>query len=255
MRSFKKMGLLFMVLVIALAGIGVGFAAWTKTILIEGTVETGSVDLDFGNYSGTWVWKLDDDSAADWSGKVADLPQNTPGNLHPDHPEPVGSAVAGPGGGQQGDPDIVITFDKLFPCYWFKADFEFHYGGTVPAMLHYDYAWDDDNGWLGYLLTHVDDTGDPEDQYGAKIEFSKMDDTGNWVPQQCGVPIQMHYCDRFLVEVSIKLPQEDDTLPGSPDFNDFMNQSAVFEAYIGAIQWNKDGDWSMYAPTLNPVLP
>ena len=50
MRSFKKMGLLFMVLVIALAGLGVGFAARTQDIQIECTQDKGSLDLENLSY-------------------------------------------------------------------------------------------------------------------------------------------------------------------------------------------------------------
>ena len=43
-------GALFMVLVIMLALLGVGYAFWSETLTIEGTVTTGEVDVEFSTY-------------------------------------------------------------------------------------------------------------------------------------------------------------------------------------------------------------
>ena len=52
MKGFKRMGLLFLALVIALGGIGVGYAMWDKTLYIDGTVNTGEVNAEFTAASG-----------------------------------------------------------------------------------------------------------------------------------------------------------------------------------------------------------
>jgi len=45
MRSHgAKIGFLFLALVIALGGLGVGFAAWTDTLFVQGEVNTGKID-------------------------------------------------------------------------------------------------------------------------------------------------------------------------------------------------------------------
>jgi hypothetical protein len=49
----KRFGLLCLVLVLALGSIGVGYAMWSDTISIDGTVSTGSVCL--GIVPGTWA--------------------------------------------------------------------------------------------------------------------------------------------------------------------------------------------------------
>ncbi|MCD6391565.1 MAG: hypothetical protein J7L92_06220, partial [Dehalococcoidia bacterium] len=54
----KKIGLLSLALVLALGTLGVGFAMWQDTVTIEGTVNTGSVDLDIEELSSTWVYKV-----------------------------------------------------------------------------------------------------------------------------------------------------------------------------------------------------
>ena len=43
----KKFGILCLALVMALGALGVGYAAWTDTIFIDGTISTGSVCLEF----------------------------------------------------------------------------------------------------------------------------------------------------------------------------------------------------------------
>jgi hypothetical protein len=43
----KKFGLLCLAIVLALGALGVGYASWTDTIFIEGTVETGEVCIEF----------------------------------------------------------------------------------------------------------------------------------------------------------------------------------------------------------------
>ena len=57
MKGFKKMGLMFLALVIALGGVGAAFAAWTDTLTITGTVNTGNVDLEIKYLSATYVYK------------------------------------------------------------------------------------------------------------------------------------------------------------------------------------------------------
>lgn len=43
----KKIGLLSLTLVLTLGAIGIGLAKWSDTVTIEGTVNTGTVCLDF----------------------------------------------------------------------------------------------------------------------------------------------------------------------------------------------------------------
>jgi hypothetical protein len=47
----KKIGLLCLALVLALGTLGVGYASWTDTIFVTGTVDTGSVSIGFSKIS------------------------------------------------------------------------------------------------------------------------------------------------------------------------------------------------------------
>jgi len=53
MKNMKKIGLLCLALVLALGAMGIGYSAWTDTITINGTVQTGKVCLKIekGTYS------------------------------------------------------------------------------------------------------------------------------------------------------------------------------------------------------------
>lgn len=42
----KKIGLICLALVLALGALGIGYAQWTETLLIDGTVNTGSVSAE-----------------------------------------------------------------------------------------------------------------------------------------------------------------------------------------------------------------
>jgi len=49
-RGFGKLGLICFVLLVALAGTGVGYAHWSDTVAIQGEVNTGELDYGFENY-------------------------------------------------------------------------------------------------------------------------------------------------------------------------------------------------------------
>jgi predicted ribosomally synthesized peptide with SipW-like signal peptide len=49
-KKALPVGTMFLVLVIALAAIGVGYALWSETLTIQGTVQTGEVDVEFSQY-------------------------------------------------------------------------------------------------------------------------------------------------------------------------------------------------------------
>jgi len=131
-----KLGAIFLISIMALAGVGAGYAAWTDTITISGTVNTGNVDLNVRGYSGTWIWKFIP-HAFDETGLIHHHGLTTDG-IDPDgyydnsDYELVSYAYAGPGT----DTDVTMTFNSLFPCIDFYADVIFHYEGSIPAYVY-----------------------------------------------------------------------------------------------------------------------
>jgi hypothetical protein len=214
----KKIGLLCLALVLALGALGVGYAAWIDTITIQGTVNTGSVDINVEYYSGTDIYKNLDNEAMvtvhwvkDAAGAIV-WSSGTP----PTNGLLVAWAKAEPGAA---DDTVVVTYNNTFPTSDLVADIIVHYTGSVPAMVTADIDTEDkwlqdlwDDGWAG--------------AYGAIVDLSKG---FNVVAPIVELPIQMHYCEYAKVWLWLDLPQ-DDTL---------MNLSGNFTATITAIQWNE----------------
>ena len=232
----KKIGLLSLALVLALGALGVGYAHWTDTITVEGTVCTGSVDINVVYLSGSDVYKdlsndhlvyyfwLKDPAGAiiwdSWS-EAAD-----PANLF---------LVASAGSTLLGDDLVGVNFTNAFPCSYLVADFIVHYEGSVPAIVTADfdvvpqdpavqYLWD--NGYIQVWGQQV---------YFEDGQFMGFGDiiTG---------PIQMHYCDYVKVYMLVDLPQDDDLVGTDFTQADFMDKCWSFTAYIDATQWNECND-------------
>lgn len=106
--KFGKVGLLFLVLTLVLGSMGVGYAMWDKTLDINGTVNTGEVNLEI-------VSVAPDDLGID-----------------PGYDKDVGSttAVIDPG-----DQSITVTVTNGYPCYGVHVHFTVHNNGTVPVKL------------------------------------------------------------------------------------------------------------------------
>jgi hypothetical protein len=213
----KKIGLLCLALVLALGALGVGYAHWIDTIYIEGTVNTGSVDINVEYYSGTDIYKdLDTEGIV-----VVKWVKDADGNVVWESGKPpednllVAWAAATPGAS---DDTVVITYNNTFPCQTLTADFIVHYEGSIPAMVDAQFTSADQ--WLIDLW----DSGDAG-AYGALVD---MDGGFDYIAPITELPIQMHYCDYAKVWLWLHLPQDDA----------LMNQTGSFNATITAMQWN-----------------
>jgi len=232
----KRIGLVTLAMVLALGSLGIAYAAWTDDITIEGTVNTGNLDLNVVDYSCSAIYKdLVTDELVPWHGWCGDDPYvNNPEYL------PVASAGAAQTMTDDGatpvpvDDSVTIWFDKLFPCQWLYADILLEYDGTVPAKLWAD-AWP------------VDDPDFPDcalfAEYGVDVQYYAwcwdhdpraeigdgahpgIDEFG----EICDVGVQLHDGDFVLVKMAVHIPQ----------VNELMNKACRFEGRIQAIQWNE----------------
>ncbi|MFA5451308.1 MAG: hypothetical protein WC231_04880 [Dehalococcoidales bacterium] len=211
----RKLGILLMVLVLALGSLGVGYAAWMDFVYVEGTVETGNVDLVVENYSGTWVYKMPEhgiDVVTGWVDEVAPPA---------DYVELVAWAVAEEGTGAPDGADVIMSFENLFPGEVYCADFLVHYLGSVPAIVDADIA--SDSEWLNELW----EMGKTEDG-GAWWEAYWSDADGK-IGEPIVGPVQMHYCNYAIIKVCIEIPQD----------NAYMNLTGKFEGFVRAVNWNE----------------
>jgi len=138
----KKIGLLVMALILALGGMGVGFAHWSQTLYIDGTVETGTFLVGFEAQS------TDDPPATN----------GTPGVIYPDEndytiPEdgtydpgqdPAKNVAAcdcelldkkGMHGDETLYEKVKVTVLNAYPCYTNILTVTIGNGGTIPANV------------------------------------------------------------------------------------------------------------------------
>ena len=180
----KKIGLLCLALVLALGALGVGFAAWSETLIINGTVNTGTVDAKFtkavSNDAGTQLdpdvqgtWALDGAGDLVWTGTRYDK-------------DVASTSVSG-----EGTKTLTITIDNAYPCYWGSVGFTIDNMGTIPLKVDTVViektgpAGDPDANGLtvvptGALIdtlhTLIEPMGDPGDEVVGDIHFH-LDDT------------------------------------------------------------------------------
>jgi predicted ribosomally synthesized peptide with SipW-like signal peptide len=221
----KKIGLLCLALVLALGALGIGYAAWTDTINISGSVNTGTVDINVVNWSNTWVWKVVDNASYPDEICIAHQWETDPNNDQ----APVGAITSNlwPDGiyhyelaiadsDYNGDDAVLVTFANLFPCIDFTADFLMHYEGTIPVKVN---------------LAEISFSGAPELEQYVTFTWYESDADGTYgrVIENGIGGIQMHYCDYVICAINIHLPQD----------NTLMNLSGTITGQVQVVQWNE----------------
>jgi hypothetical protein len=195
----KKITILALVLVLCLASLGVGYAKWTDEIIIHGTVETGSVELErVGYYSGTYVYK---DLVTEELVKTQPGPSDNTDYLL------IGSAWAEPN--PYHEEVIMMTWDNIFPtCFPWQADASLHYAGTVPAVVSaIEVEYGPHSGWIApYVSIFLNKQGG-----GPVIEGET----------------ELYFCDIVNLNVWVDLPQD----------NELMSSSATMNIRIVVEQW------------------
>jgi hypothetical protein len=233
----KKIGLLALALVLALGALGVGYAAWTDTIFITGTVETGSVDLEIIDTSNTWILKVPDHGIEIWHTWDSQEPEVEPFNgdwFHSPPAIPISkSLIAWADADKISDNEIVGSFGNAFPCAELTADCLIHYAGSVPAMVSAEITGS----------TDLTDNGVNDCDLLAPyvvFAFYEWDETTGQGDEITACAVQMHYCDYVYCVMTLDLPQADELDPQGPySQEDFMNLGCEFTAQINAIQWNE----------------
>jgi len=248
----NKIGSIFLMSVLALAGIGISYAGFSDSISVYGTVDTATVDITVVQwYSGTDVWKVyavtpgvqtPPGEIVIWSGFLNDPARPTESSLESQYPGCEADLISwsyAAAGTSHGDPavpyDVDMVYHNLFPCIDFSADFIFHYDGSIPAKINLAeiYPIDDPSGFLSYLWNYH--SGNPG--YGAWVEAYRcypIEEAGKiigWnIDYKTPVDIgyQLHLCNYVYVKLVIHLPQ----------VNKLQGLSGTFGGTIGVIQWN-----------------
>jgi predicted ribosomally synthesized peptide with SipW-like signal peptide len=216
----KKIGLLVMALILALGALGVGYAKWTDTVTINGTVNSGNVDIVITGYSGTWVFKDKSTGLV----LIAATPTQRDAYAADSDNILIASATAAQtlNGTTPVDDAVTMTFTNLFPLLPatdrpYCTDVEGTYAGSIPALFYLDLSSSDiwlERLWVdGYVTLSFTVNGSPIPPFG---------------------PVQLHKNDTFRANMCINIPEGAD-YPQA----DFSGKQGSFIGHIVAVQWNE----------------
>ncbi|MFQ5931944.1 MAG: hypothetical protein ACE5MM_06025, partial [Nitrospiraceae bacterium] len=151
-RRSLPIGTLFVVLVVALAAIGVGYGLWSQSLFIRGTVQTGNVSAEFRGAFSDDDGQVDDASLD--AGDTGDCPISSASG--PSSCDPAASedgipddSPGGPGPEPRFDKDVGrcvaevlpnrtlarVTKTSVYPGYFCTSWFAVHNDGTVPVKI------------------------------------------------------------------------------------------------------------------------
>ena len=248
----NKIGTVFLVSALALAGIGFSYAGLTDVIDVYGSVSTATVEFTVEEYSGTWVLKVCcwdiEPYYPDWPDyEETWIPEEETLILR-GFDEPTEAMIdlwlVGTGAeyslqswayAAEGDIyDVDMTWFNIFPCVEYKADVIIHYSGSIPAHVQLsDLIWLVGEEYFGAYTTF--------EAYSYEYdESSDIWTKGDLIPLW---PIQMHYCDYVGIEIKIHLEQDDS----------LQDKYGELMFNIDALQWNDDCDGTFPEKTL--LLP
>ncbi|MBA7566768.1 hypothetical protein ES708_08464 [subsurface metagenome] len=239
-NGLKRIGVLALALVIALGSLGVAYAAWTDSVYIEGTVETGTVDILVIASSSTFVYKVPgapDEIVVNYCSGHDD--QNPPaGDEGVDYFEIASAVTTFVNSGTDAD-TATMAFSGLFPGVEFKADLQMLYAGSIPAKVSVATILDPDKAQDATLAELWDLW-----QYGDSIKGYAANTYGIWMEGVLTandvartethyvnpLGVQIHQYEQLNITLHVLLPQDDD----------YQNLSNLgFTGLITVVQWNE----------------
>lgn len=206
----KKIALLCLALVLALGALGVGYAMWSDTVTISGSVTTNTVNIGFTEFTCQEMYQYlpwgDDDPfyPGEYEGKDV---ATCVCNYGPD------SYFTDPATGLSGYKVGEVTVTNGYPCYWCFVTFVVKNLGTTPVIIQ-DWEPVDPTGVLTWDGVDALCNG-----AGEKILRFR---TVNLVGSQ----LHQGQFDKAEIDVHVEQPAEQDA-------------RYSFEIVITAIQWNE----------------
>lgn len=194
----KKLGIICIALVLALGSLGMGYAAWTDTLYISGTVTTGSVEWEFDGIPTQGDAGLDPNCFFDldggtWEQMDKDVASTTVGYSDTD--------------GDDVDDTLTVTLDNAYPYYANHIGYKVHGLGSIPLQI-----WKADiivDGIVVATIYYVDEF------HKLDLDGDGKDDLQIWWGSVFGPSMQLHACDSRDMSFELLVLQEapqDETL-------------------------------------------
>ena len=203
----KRIGLICMALVIALGALGVGYAMWWDDVIIQGTVNTGTVEIEIVDVSETWVYKDLTTGAIVMSREK--LEDSNLMYVASATSEDVTDYAA------DGPKTVQMTFDNIFPTATpIYADVVLHYIGSIPVHV--------------VIEEKVDPSIAP-----YLIQQWYVLDVDQWVAVELE-DLQLHFCNRVMLWVYLDAELLQAAGKQAQDL------SGTFTKVIHFHQWNED---------------
>lgn len=203
----KKIGLLCLAIVLALGTLGVGYAMWSDEVVIEGTVDTGTLRLGIFH---AYVERLEQDK------DVATVDLSFEGPI-------LEKEFAGFGTKMAYD-KLVVALNNTFPCLTVDIAFYLACVGSIPVHItginitdtsgELTWMWKKEptsSPSYGYFYR----TGDPEQEPVIEVTLGGLK-----------IGDQHHWCDWDKADLIVHVEQAAE-----------QNHEYTFEVKIEAAQW------------------
>jgi predicted ribosomally synthesized peptide with SipW-like signal peptide len=206
----KKIVLIGLAVIMALGSLGVGYAMWSDTVTIDGTVETGVLELGIVKMSADLIQTKD----------VATVDISYEGLIGPWQPP----CANPPGALANAWEKAIVTIDKAYPCL--TVDLEGYVGSLSTIPMHIvSIAISDPTGQLTWQPTPADPswtgffyvTGDVDKVPIIKVEIINLVSTQ--LEGECDT-------DKFDLILHVEQPAEQD-------------HTYNFEVVITGQQWDE----------------
>jgi hypothetical protein len=224
----KKIGFLVMALVLALGGLGIGYAHWSDTVIITQTVKTGEVSCGVFAVANEWPEAEGKD--------VCKVTVTNEGYRFEKNIVTVpGDALFDPGIHKH-YAKATIAIENYYPSLNIEEDFVISNAGTIPVKLEVDLQVTDPDGvykhldlylWVVHWVHTLPDGTVIHERVcsgsgKADLELPKI--------EACLESFQLHPCETLIIYMDKHLQQE------AP-----QGKSASMTMTVDCMQWNLYG--------------
>ena len=192
----KKIGLICLAVVLALGGLGVGYAMWSDTVAVTGPVTTGTVLIGFQEL-------ITSEVPPEAGGKDV-------GSVNATLETPVGIHYSE--FYQEWMPiydEILVTISNGYPCYYAHVVFTVANGGTIPVHIK-SFTLSDPTGELDFMWITAPPATPATGFFWKDFDGDEVYDAGEKIIQVQLVNLVSHQlepCDESKAELDFHIEQ------------------------------------------------